>query len=114
MHGNARLDVRLVPNDRISSSPSFVTSDAPGFRSVSGAVFEKTGDGRQPVAGAYVSYEPVMEYAAAVTITDADGRYLLCGIPAARSATISVYTSSDRYGFATAPAGATTADVELH
>ena len=61
---------------------------APGFRFVSGVIFENTPTGKRPLPGVDVDYEPVMDSPAARTFTDANGRYLLCGIPADNSADI--------------------------
>ncbi|PYQ49326.1 MAG: hypothetical protein DMF78_18580 [Acidobacteria bacterium] len=40
-----------------------------------------TPQGRRPIAGAKVSAEWVPDLPSATTITDAQGRYLLCAIP---------------------------------
>jgi hypothetical protein len=48
---------------------------------VSGTVFETTPQGRRPFAGAKVWAEWLPDLPTATTITDAQGRYLLCAIP---------------------------------
>ena len=48
---------------------------------VSGTVFETTPQGRRPLAGAKVWAEWQPDLPTATTITDAQGRYLLCAIP---------------------------------
>ena len=57
------------------------TTDSP---TLSGVVYRKTGAGKQPVAGAVIEFEysPVI---AATTITDKQGRYSLCQLPAGRA-----------------------------
>ena len=57
--GDTRVDLQLVSKANLSAS----TGQAPaaGFRSVSGVIFEMTGAGKQPVAGAYVDFEPCMD-----------------------------------------------------
>jgi hypothetical protein len=65
--GNAWVDVSSVP------------ASMPG-RIVAGRIVENTAAGPQPVAGAFVSFEPVPDFPAASTYSDANGRYLLCGV----------------------------------
>jgi hypothetical protein len=50
---------------------------------LSGIVYRSTNAGKQPVAGAVIEFEypPVI---AAMTITDAQGRYALCHVPTGR------------------------------
>jgi hypothetical protein len=48
---------------------------------VSGVITEITANGRQPVQGAFVAFEALMDFPAAVTFSDADGRYSMCGVP---------------------------------
>ena len=57
---------------------------APGSRTVSGVVFEATPAGRQPVEGASVGWEALLDTVVSETRSDAAGRYLLCGLPLGR------------------------------
>jgi hypothetical protein len=61
---------------------------------VSGTVFETTANGRSPVAGVKIFAEKILDFVAAETLTDAEGRYLLCGLPAG---SWSVWTLKDGY-----------------
>ena len=54
-----------------------------------------------------VDYEPYMDFPAAFTLTDANGRYLICGIPADRSAVIGAALNGVAK-YATAAPGQTT------
>jgi hypothetical protein len=44
-------------------------------------VVETTPSGKQPMANVFVDYEPLEDFPAAVTYSDASGRFLLCGLP---------------------------------
>src|ERR1700674_5433493 len=66
----ARLGiVQLVSKANLSAST--VQTPTAGFRSVSGVIFEITGAGKQPVAGAFVDFEPIGDFPAAITFRDA-------------------------------------------
>ena len=74
---NGVKDLELV--DSAATRPE-TTADSP---TLSGVVYRNTGAGRQPVAGAVIEFEyPYV--IAATTITDAQGRYSLCHLPAVR------------------------------
>jgi len=88
VNGDQQIDAQLVARTNISPSPESVPLSAPGFRLIMGVVYEMTKDGRRPAADAGVDYEPYMDSPAALTYTDAQGRFLLCGIPTTRVATI--------------------------
>jgi hypothetical protein len=81
------LDVQLVSRERLSASTAD-THPAVGRRSVSGVIYKITDAGRQPVAGAFVDWEPFWEFSAAFTYSDAQGRYSLCGVPDASTGAI--------------------------
>ena len=84
IRSDVRVDGQLVARDKLSvSSPP---APAPGFRHVSGVV----SDGGKPVAGAFVDYEPIMDYVGAFTFTDTAGRFLLCGLPKDQTVTLGV------------------------
>jgi hypothetical protein len=50
---------------------------------LSGVVYETTPTGRRPLPQAWVSLDPIqgLGLVIASTLTDADGRYVLCGVP---------------------------------
>ena len=104
--GDTSVDLQLVSRGSLSAS----TGEAPasGFRSVSGVVFEITGAGKQPVAGAYVDFEPFMDFPAATTLSDADGRYLLCGVPEGRTVDIVASLGIQRVAWVSVPSGQST------
>lgn len=60
---------------------------APEFQAqgmtLSGVVYEQTTDGRRPVSGVSVSLDSLtgLGLLTADTVTDADGRYILCNVP---------------------------------
>ena len=84
IQSDVRIDGQLVALDKLSvlSPPE----PAAGFRHVSGVVSD---DGK-PIAGAFVDYEPIMDYVGAFTFTDKGGRFLLCGLPMNQTVTLGV------------------------
>ena len=109
---DATVDLELIPRSLVSASPETV-HNRPGFRSISGVVYKNTSDGRRPVAGVLVDYEPVMDSPAALTVTDTNGRYLLCGIPDDEVATIGSSLGISRVVYVQVPRGQTTADLVI-
>jgi hypothetical protein len=74
---NSEKDIEIL--DSAVTRP-LTAADSP---ILSGTVYRSTNAGRQPVAGAAIEFE----YPAAIvaqTITDAQGRYSLCGLPMGR------------------------------
>jgi hypothetical protein len=72
---NATLNIELVSLD--SPLPPR-TIAAP---TLSGIVFETTEGGRRPIGGVDILMEWLPDLVTATTRTDAEGRYLLCGVP---------------------------------
>ena len=56
MTADVAVDVEMVPRALVSASPDSVTNK-PGFRSISGVIYENTPSGRLPVPGVFVAYE---------------------------------------------------------
>lgn len=81
MQADASLDVRLTSIANLSAARP---QSGPGSRTISGAVFEATPTGRQPVEGAWVGWEGLFDTSLADTRSDAAGRYVLCGLPLGR------------------------------
>ena len=107
------LNAQLVSQANVSASPGSVPPSAPGYRLVSGVVYELA-DSRHAVSNAFVDYEPIEDFPAAVTRTDAQGRFLLCGIPQDRQATIGAALGSGRVAYYTVPPGGdATIDIEI-
>ena len=71
LHADATLDLRLVARANISADPSVVAPVDRAPRFVSGVVFESTPTGRQLIPGAFVDFEPLSDFPAATTTTDA-------------------------------------------
>jgi hypothetical protein len=107
MTADAAVDVELIPRALVSASPDSVTN-TPGFRSISGVIYENTPSGRQPVPGVFVAYEHTESSPGATTLSDVDGRYLLCGIPNDLPAVIGTSTGINRVVYIEAPPGQTT------
>jgi len=115
LHGDMTADVHLVRKANLSASGSADLASAPGTRVVSGVIFETTDAGRQPVAGALVAFAPVVDTIAADTVSDAAGRYLLCGLPEGRTVEIGACLQPCdglSFGFA-APGQSVGVDIEL-
>jgi hypothetical protein len=104
--GDTRVDVQLVSKANLSASSG--QTPAAGFRSVSGVIFEITAAGKQPVAGAFVDYEPFMDFPAAITFSDDAGRYLLCGVPEGRTVDILASLGIHRVAWVSVPSGQST------
>jgi hypothetical protein len=112
VRGDVTLDLGIVARQNLSADPSGVPPAAAGQRVVSGLVFETTPDGRRPLAGAFIDFEPVMDFPAATTTSDAQGRYLLCGLPDQASAELGA-SFGGRVTFVTAPPRTTGVDIEI-
>ncbi len=114
--GDLTMDLALVSIANLTASPM---PSAPGLRGVSGTVVEMTVTGSQPVAGAFVTAEigvdPTIapsENSAAYTVSDAAGRFALCGLPA----NTTVYIEADAVGGASGEisvAPGKTSDVQI-
>jgi hypothetical protein len=78
MLSDMQLDAHIVSIAQRSSSPEAIAPPAPGFRSISGVILDVR---RRPLHGAFVDFEPIEDFPAAYTFSDAGGRYLLCGVP---------------------------------
>ena len=82
---------------------------------VSGVVYEVVGQTRQPVAGARVYFESLLDLVTATTTTDEQGRYALCRLPAAAYAQ-DIIVVKDGYAtadFAVTISGSMTVDILL-
>ena len=104
--GDTTLDAQMVPLAQLfTTSAAWMTS--PGTRVVSGTVYLETNGTPTPATGAFVDFEPLEDFAAAVTKSDAQGRYLLCGLPATASAYLGA-SAGGQGTYLTVPAGQTT------
>ena len=111
-NGRTHVDAQLVSRVYVSASTDAVPAQAPGFRLISGVIYELTADGRRPAPDAFVDYEPMDDFIAAATRTDAAGRFLLCGIPDSRTVTIGAWIEPSRFAYQRVPPGAA-AHIEL-
>ena len=103
------MDLALVSKANLTAS---TTQSAPGLRSVSGTIVEMTSAGKQPVAGAFVDWEPLEDFPAAVTYSDGAGRFALCGLPQDETVRLGASFVFGRVGYANIPSGQT-AGVEI-
>jgi len=78
---DASLDLRLTS---LAKLPAAGPRSDPLSRTVSGVVSEATPTGSQPVEGASVGWEGLMDTVLAETRSDVAGRYVLCGLPLGR------------------------------
>jgi hypothetical protein len=115
LHGDVIADIQLVSKAHLSAVSSSISMSPPGTRSVSGVVFKTGAEGREPVAGAFVAFEPVGESIAADTMSDAAGRYLLCGLPEMRTVRIGacLQPCSDLIRLTVPPGQSSDVDIEL-
>jgi len=90
-----------------------VPAPAPGFRHITGVVYQNGADGRRPVAGAFVDFEVVEDFPAAISYTDAQGRFLLCGLPDGVTADVGASLNTERVAYVSVPPGQTSIDIEL-
>lgn len=104
VESDLNLNAQLVARANLSASSDAVPRSAPGFRLVSGIVYDLA-DSRHAASNVIVDYEPVEDFPAAITYTDAQGRFLLCGIPQDREATIGSSLGSGRVAYYTVPPG---------
>lgn len=75
------VDIEIVPRSAGGAAASAAARRGPG-PFLTGVVYGQLPDGtRAPFPGAQVWLDGDMEPLAAITITDADGRYVLCGMP---------------------------------
>jgi hypothetical protein len=112
--GDTMIDLRVVSKALVSADPASVSPPAAGYRNISGVVYETSSDGRRPLAGAFIDFEPVMDFPAALTLTDPQGRYLLCGIPEGTPVELGASVNINRVAYVTvAPFQTTGADIEI-
>ena len=85
-----------------------------GFRTVSGIVRQMTSDGLQPAAGVWVDFEPdpSNDWPAAVTLTDAIGRFSLCGLP--QDAVVIYTVAGSNVASTTVPSDQTSVTIDVH
>ena len=115
--GNAKRDVHLVVDSAQLGAhlPAELLADIP---TLSGLVFENAAEGRQAVPGVRVELDMIygLGDVSATTLTDSDGRYVLCGL----GGTDSTYVYASKTGYQLADVGTvylngnTIRDIELH
>ncbi len=105
--GTVVQNIYLVRRADASSLLPALMARTPGGV-VSGRILDSAG---QPIAGAFVDFEPIMDFPAATNYSDADGRYTLCGLPAG---IINLGAGlGRRVAYVTVSAGQMTADIVL-
>jgi hypothetical protein len=116
VNGNTTRDVHIINDPDLLGDhlPAPLLAETP---TLSGTVFELTAEGRQPVAQAVVELDMIwgMGDVSATTLTDTNGRYVLCGLGGHDSTY--VYVSKNGYSLAdvgtVALKGDTVRDIEL-
>jgi hypothetical protein len=108
VQGDATVNLQLVAKANLTASTN--QPPTPGLRSVSGVIVENAPGGKRPVHGVWVGFEPVPDSAAAVTYSDAAGRFLLCDLPQDRAVDL-VVGLSGRITSVSVPPGQT--DIEI-
>ena len=110
------LDIEIVPRSAGGAAANAAARRGPG-PFLTGVVYGQLPDGtRAPLPGAQVYLDGDMAPLAATTITDADGRYVLCGIPPDRhefGATAAGYDNGKNPYRSIDVAGDMTLDLEL-
>ena len=99
------VDVQLVSKANLSAST--VPATVAGLRSVSGVIVEINEGRKQPVAGAFVDFEPLEDFPAAITYSDAAGRFLLCGLPQDERVFLGASSGVNRVAYLWVPPGQT-------
>jgi hypothetical protein len=113
--GDMNRDIRAVDDPRQLGArlPPELLADTP---LLSGQVFEIDNERRQPLADVRVELDGLfgLGLVTATTLTDADGRYVLCGLAGERSTTVFASKTGYRLFEATTPiSGNTSMDIEL-
>ncbi len=106
IEGDASVNLQLVSRANVTAT----SQTEP--RTVSGVIVEMTATGKQPVAGAAVDFEPLEDFPAAITYTDAAGRFALCGLPQNQSVNL-IASISGRDASVMVPAGQTSVEITL-
>ena len=117
VEGDATLDVTVSSTTDLVALNASTGPTSPNSRIVSGTVFEITSNGRQPVRNVWVGWAAVSgldDHFMAETITDAAGRYRVCGLPRERI-TLSAFPANARNGFYTSvdPGSDAIVDIEI-
>jgi hypothetical protein len=109
--GTSPVSVQLVS---LAALDGTMLPSPPGLRTISGVVVTMTGTGKQPVAGAWVDFEPDPDndWPAAVTYTNAKGEFALCALPQSALNIAAVFYTG--FAYAIVPPGQTTIELMLH
>lgn len=108
--GERIADVGLTASPGVSSG-SLAPVD---FRTVLGTVYALGSEGRQPVSGAWVVFDLSSDDVQARARTDADGRFVLCGLPVDQQLQIHAHLPFGPQGWVVlAPGGDADVDVFL-
>jgi len=106
IQGDGSVNLQLVSRAHVTAASQMEP------RTVSGVVVEMTAAGKQQVAGASVDFEPLEDFPAAITYTDAAGRFALCGLPQSQSVNLGASTGG-RVASVIVPAGQTSVEIML-
>jgi hypothetical protein len=102
-----------IVNGEVVASTRPIYNATPTPPALIGVVYERTPEGKRPVAGARVFFETLFEIIAATTTTDEEGRYSLCNLP-----TMTPFITPYKAGYAVTPrpvavSGVMAMDLEL-
>jgi hypothetical protein len=106
VRADAILDLQLVSKANLSASTAL--APVAGLRSVSGLIVELKEGSKQPVPGAFVDFEPLEDFPAAITVSDAAGRFLLCGLPQDEPVLLGASSGPNHVAYARVTPGQTT------
>lgn len=109
IQGNLTMNLGLVAKSNVTALTT--TAALAGLRWVSGTIVEVTATGKEPVAGAFVDFEPLEDLNVSNTYSDAAGRFALCGLPQNNSVTLGAGFGG-RVAYANVPPGQNT-DIEI-
>jgi hypothetical protein len=116
INGDAPLNVQIVSRSALTGAP---LPSPTGLRTVSGVVMQMMDSGApQPVANVWVDFEPsadgIDDWPAAVTLSDAMGRFSLCGLPMEALPIGATSASGSYHALVTVPPGQNEIEVMLH
>jgi len=109
LQADTTMNPQLVSKANLSGLPVPSTTS---LRTVSGTIVETSVDGKRPVANVFVDFEPMEDFPAAITYTDANGQFSLCGLPQESAVEIGAGLGN-RVTYASVPPGQTSVEITL-
>jgi hypothetical protein len=110
LQADATVNAQLVSKANLSGLPA---PSPNGLRTITGVIVETTSDGgKRPLANVFVDFEPLEDFPAAVSFTDVNGRFSLCGLPQGSAVSLGVGLGN-RVTYASVPSGQTAVEITL-